>query len=184
GKDVGAWLTTIARNLVFDHTKSSRYKLDTPVAEIGDGDSEDRGVEQTVIERESAAELRRQVAQLPPEQRQSIYHRFFEDLSVNDTAAAMGRNVGAVKALQHRGITNLRAAMTAGTEPVPPPRDTVAQLVSTRDAVAQVHQLVIGDDQQVAQRDRARQLAHWHSDDRTTACELDGDSRALTEGVA
>ena len=30
GRDPGAWLTTIARNLVFDHTKSSRYKLDTP----------------------------------------------------------------------------------------------------------------------------------------------------------
>ncbi|MGH3963028.1 MAG: RNA polymerase sigma factor [Pseudonocardiaceae bacterium] len=184
GKDVGTWFTTIARNLVFDHAKSSRSKLDSPVAEVGDGHCEDRGPEQTVIERETAAELRRQVAQLPPDQRRSIYHRFFEDLSVSETAAVMGRNVGAVKALQHRGITKLRAAMTADPAPVPLPRDTVDQLVSAGDAVAQVHQLVAGDDHQVGECDRAQRLARWHTDDQTTARELDAAPRALTVGVA
>src|ERR1700712_92083 len=27
GRDVGAWLVTIARNIIFDHVKSSRYRL-------------------------------------------------------------------------------------------------------------------------------------------------------------
>ncbi|MGH8572330.1 MAG: RNA polymerase sigma factor [Gammaproteobacteria bacterium] len=184
GKDVGTWFTTIARNLVFDHTKSSRYKLDTPVAEVRDSNTRDRGPEQTVVDRDTAAALRRHVAQLPPDQRRSIYHRFFEDLSVSETAAVMGRNVGAVKALQHRGITKLRAAMAADPAPVPPPRDTVDRLVSARDAVGQVHQLVAGDDHQAAEHDRARQLARWHTDDQTTARELDAAPRALTEGVA
>ena len=27
GRDIGAWFVTIARNLIFDHVKSSRYRL-------------------------------------------------------------------------------------------------------------------------------------------------------------
>src|ERR687893_893761 len=34
GHDVGAWFTTIARNLIADHVKSSRHRLDTPTAEV------------------------------------------------------------------------------------------------------------------------------------------------------
>ncbi|PZS34683.1 MAG: hypothetical protein DLM61_03185 [Pseudonocardiales bacterium] len=184
GKDPGAWLTTIARNLVFDDSKSSRYKLDTPVAEISDADSGDRGPEQTVIDRETAAEVRRHVAQLSTDQRQSIYHRFFEDRSVAETATAMGRSEGAVKALQHRGITALRAAMTADTAPVPPQRgETVDHLASARGAVDEVHQLVTGDDHQDGEPDRAQQLARFHADDQ--AAEQRGHDRdALAAGGA
>ena len=35
GKDFGAWLTTIARNLVADHFKSSRARLETPAQRWG-----------------------------------------------------------------------------------------------------------------------------------------------------
>src|SRR5947209_9039991 len=47
GRDLGAWLTTIARNLVVDHTRSSRYQRDTLTAQIADRVSPDRGPEPT-----------------------------------------------------------------------------------------------------------------------------------------
>jgi len=34
GPDVGAWFVTIPRNLVLDHVKSSRYRLETTTADI------------------------------------------------------------------------------------------------------------------------------------------------------
>ena len=38
GKDIGAWFTTIARNLVTDHVKSSRFKLEVSTADMLDAD--------------------------------------------------------------------------------------------------------------------------------------------------
>ena len=34
GRDIGAWFVTIARNLIFDHVKSSRYRLEQTTSEI------------------------------------------------------------------------------------------------------------------------------------------------------
>ena len=34
GRDIGAWFVTIARNLIFDHVKSSRYRLESTTSDI------------------------------------------------------------------------------------------------------------------------------------------------------
>lgn len=52
-------------------------------------------------------ELLRCVRQLNPDQRECIRLRFLQGLSVTETAVAMQRNEGAVKALQHRAIRRL-----------------------------------------------------------------------------
>lgn len=123
GRDVGAWLTAIARNLVADHYKSSRHKLDTSVADVAQlagADAREVGPQRAVLDRETAAELRAHVAALSADQRECLRLRYFQDLSVAETAAAMGRNPGAVKALTHRGITRLRQRLADdSTPPVP-----------------------------------------------------------------
>ncbi len=43
GKDFGAWLVTIARNLVLDHFKSSRYRLEVCTPDLLDSDRLGRG---------------------------------------------------------------------------------------------------------------------------------------------
>jgi RNA polymerase sigma-70 factor (ECF subfamily) len=48
---------------------------------------------------------------LTEEQRNVIVLRFQEDFSLKETAEIIGKNVNAVKALQNRGINNLRQAM-------------------------------------------------------------------------
>ena len=187
GRDPGAWFTTIARNLVFDHSKSSRSKLDTPTAQIDDRDSHDRGPEQTVIDRDTAARLRRHVEQLSADQRESIRHRFFEERSVAETAAAMGRSEGAVKALQHRAITQLRASLTQDTgPPAASPTGPADPLARARHAVTDAQHRRAVQDRQAVATDRAQQLARWHSDDQATALAKQRvhDQDALTAGPA
>jgi RNA polymerase sigma-70 factor (ECF subfamily) len=48
---------------------------------------------------------------LTEEQKNVIVLRFQEDFSLQETADIIGKNVNAVKALQNRGMINLRQAM-------------------------------------------------------------------------
>jgi RNA polymerase sigma-70 factor (ECF subfamily) len=163
GRDAGAWFTTIARNLVLDHVKSHRYQREQTTAEISDARADQDTPEQAVIKRDTAADVRRRVAELPTDQQECLRLRFFQDLSVAETAAVMGRNEGAVKALQHRGVLGLRASMTKDARPPAPPREVVPDpLDRARHAVAEVQQ---HRTDQAQQQNRARQLARWHTDD-------------------
>ncbi|MEU4802279.1 sigma-70 family RNA polymerase sigma factor [Actinosynnema sp. NPDC023587] len=107
GRDVGAWFVTIARNIVFDHVKSSRYRLEVTTAEPADNREVTSGPEQEVLTGAANAELLKCVAQLGEDQRECITLRFIQGLSVAETAAKMGRNEGAIKALQHRAVRRL-----------------------------------------------------------------------------
>jgi RNA polymerase sigma-70 factor (sigma-E family) len=52
--------------------------------------------------------LRRALDRLPARQRAAVVLRFYEDLSEQDTANAMGCSVGTVKSLSSRGLQTLR----------------------------------------------------------------------------
>ena len=107
GKDIGAWFTTIARNLVTDHVKSSRFKLEVSTADMLDADRGDDGIETQVIDRLRDAALLDAVRRLKPEQQECIVLRFLQGLSVAETSGVMGRSEGAVKQLQLRAVRAL-----------------------------------------------------------------------------
>jgi RNA polymerase sigma-70 factor (ECF subfamily) len=114
GRDVGAWLITIARNIIRDHIKSSRYKLEVTAADMRDADQVTEGPEDSVIADLTHAELLTCVKQLSPEQQECIALRFLQGLSVSETALAMERNDGAIKALQHRAVRRLAKLLPEG----------------------------------------------------------------------
>ena len=114
GRDVGAWLITIARNIVLDHVKSSRYRLEVPTADMRDADRATDGPEESVLQRLTNADLLTGMAQLSVDQRECLALRFLQGLSVAETAAAMGRKDGAVKALQHRAVRRLATLLPEG----------------------------------------------------------------------
>lgn len=58
-------------------------------------------------------ELLRAVRTLPAGQRAVLVLRFFDDLSVADTAAALGCTTGTVKLQTARALDRLRSALTA-----------------------------------------------------------------------
>jgi RNA polymerase sigma-70 factor (ECF subfamily) len=62
-------------------------------------------------------ELVAALATLTPEQREVLALRFVADLALGDVAALTGRTVGAVKALQHRALEQLRAAVSPAARP-------------------------------------------------------------------
>ena len=107
GKDFGAWLTTIARNLVADHYKSSRSRLEIVTETIPEGRTSAAGPEHDVMAQISHEMLFESVNALPPEQRDCILMRFIQGLSIAQTAAALDRSEGAVKQLQLRAIRSL-----------------------------------------------------------------------------
>ncbi|HEX4723258.1 MAG TPA: sigma-70 family RNA polymerase sigma factor [Pseudonocardiaceae bacterium] len=113
GRDVGAWFVTIARNLVLDHVKSSRFKLEIATADPGDGNSVESGPESQVMTQLTHVELLRCVRLLGDDQRECIVLRFLQGLSVSETANVMGRNEGAIKALQHRAVRRLAQLLPA-----------------------------------------------------------------------
>jgi RNA polymerase sigma-70 factor (ECF subfamily) len=107
GRDVGAWFVTIARNLVLDHVKSSRFRLEVSTAEIDDPRRVESGPEQQVLSKVTSSALLDCVRKLGADQRECIVLRFLQGLSVAETAVIMSRNEGAVKALQHRAVRRL-----------------------------------------------------------------------------
>jgi RNA polymerase sigma-70 factor (ECF subfamily) len=114
GRDVGAWLVTIARNIVLDHVKSSRVRLEVPTADMRDADRATDGPEEAVLQRLTNAALFAAIAQLSADQRECLVLRFLQGLSVAETAAAMGKKDGAVKALQHRAVRRLATLVPEG----------------------------------------------------------------------
>ncbi|WP_344769787.1 sigma-70 family RNA polymerase sigma factor [Aeromicrobium panaciterrae] len=107
GKDFGAWLTTIARNLVADHFKSSRARLEIVSETIPEGKTVVASPEQEVLSLISNEMLFEAVNALPNEQRDCVLMRFIQGLSIAQTAAALGRSEGAVKQLQLRAVRSL-----------------------------------------------------------------------------
>jgi RNA polymerase sigma-70 factor (ECF subfamily) len=118
GRDLGAWLVTIARNLVADHFKSGRYRLEVTTGDVLDADREDRGPEgspeSAVVDHITNVALLTAVKRLNPEQQECIVLRFLQGFSVAETAQTMGKNEGAIKALQYRAVRALARLLPEG----------------------------------------------------------------------
>lgn len=113
GRDFGAFLTTIAKNQIIDYFKSGAYRLEPrpagtdSYAERVDTDP-CANPEIHAVNGADSAILAGAIGRLNPEQRQCIELRFLQGLSVAEAAAVLGKNEGAVKALQYRAKAALR----------------------------------------------------------------------------
>jgi RNA polymerase sigma-70 factor (ECF subfamily) len=110
GKVFGAWVVTIARNLLLDHVRSARHRWDRTVAAVPERYAEENTAGEAIQRLTTkfyAQQLVPCLRRLPKDQRDCIGLRFYAGLSVSETAAALDRNEGAVKALQHRAIRRL-----------------------------------------------------------------------------
>jgi RNA polymerase sigma-70 factor (ECF subfamily) len=121
GRDLGAWLVTIARNLVADHFKSGKYRLEVTTGEVLDADQAERGPEGSpelaVVDHITNVALLTAVKKLNAEQQECIVLRFLHGFSVAETAQAMGKNEGAIKALQYRAVRALHRLLPDGIAP-------------------------------------------------------------------
>ncbi|WP_377325059.1 sigma-70 family RNA polymerase sigma factor [Pimelobacter simplex] len=114
GKDFGAWLMTIARNLATDHFKAGRTRLEMTTEDMGQHDDATEGPENAVLATLTNEILLESLTKLPNEQRDCLIMRFLQGMSIAETAAALGRSDGAIKQLQLRGVRNLAKLMPEG----------------------------------------------------------------------
>lgn len=102
-----AWLFRIASNCITDHHRArarAKGHLEKNTAQLTAGDSWDDHVERL----SQRHDLRAALSQLSESQREVLYYRFVADLTSAQTAAAMGKQESAIKALQHRALSSLR----------------------------------------------------------------------------
>jgi RNA polymerase sigma-70 factor (ECF subfamily) len=114
GKDFGAWLTTIARNLTADHFKSGRNRLEVTTDEVTQHDSATEGLENDVITKLTNEVLLKALHQLSTEQQDCLVLRFLQGQSIAATAQVLNRSEGAIKQLQLRATRNLAKLLPEG----------------------------------------------------------------------
>ncbi|MEU0156436.1 RNA polymerase sigma factor [Micromonospora fulviviridis] len=112
GGDFAGWITTIARNLTINHLQSHQRR-ERPVAEVHEPVSTGvvAGPEAAAVERLTREALIAGIAKLSPVQRQCITLRYLRELSIEETAQALGRTPAAVKSLQHKALKALRGLL-------------------------------------------------------------------------
>jgi RNA polymerase sigma-70 factor (ECF subfamily) len=136
------WLASIAVNLA----RNRRRRLDDrrppnqlePMLDDGfDLVAEGRArPDATSDRRETQRELAAALLHLAPGVRAAIVLRHVDGLSIAETAAALGRPEGTIKAQVHRGLRELRLVLAAEAAP-PPPRTTTqsARLVPAMETL-------------------------------------------------
>lgn len=97
-----AWLYQVANSRIIDRWRADKRHA---TQALQDYDAVVSSCELSVQHVES---VRSELASLPPLQRRVLELRFVQDLTVSETAEAIGRSIGAVKALQHRAQATLR----------------------------------------------------------------------------
>lgn len=107
GRDFGAWLTTIARNLVADHYKSSRVRMEMVTDDLPEESRTVPDTAETALAGLTNEVLWRALSALRSEQQECLVMRFLQGLSIAETALALRRSEGAVKQLQLRAVRNL-----------------------------------------------------------------------------
>jgi len=100
------WLYRVTRNVCneFNRARRSEALVDEPPDTSSMPDRQ-------VASHDSARRVRQLVENLPDRQREVVMLRIFEDLSVRETASAMGCREGTVKALLHKATNSLRITM-------------------------------------------------------------------------
>jgi RNA polymerase sigma-70 factor (ECF subfamily) len=114
GKDFGAWLMTIARNLTTDHFKAGRTRREYATEDMSPHDGATEGPESAVLASLTNEALLSALKELPHEQQECLIMRFLQGLSIAETAQVLGRSDGAVKQLQLRGVRNLAKLLPEG----------------------------------------------------------------------
>ena len=112
---IGAWITRIARNTITDFVRRSKER---DLGELPEVLVDPRQVDPavTAVQISEIEQLRLAVAKLPEGQREVIILRFVSDLSVDETARALGKREQNIRTMVFRAIQKLRLLMAAPKE--------------------------------------------------------------------
>lgn len=111
-----SWLFTIAHRRLLDHRRGSARRpqassLDKNTAGSLSPVEPGAGPESSTLERLATERVTWLCRQLSADQRDVLLLRLVLGATVEEVAASVGRSTGAVKALQRRGLANLRSLL-------------------------------------------------------------------------
>lgn len=106
-----AWLLRIAHNRIVDHWRRAHTRTGVPLEEAPPLPSEQADPQASIALFSDTQDLQAALVRLTELQRQVLALRFGAGLSVTETAKAMRRREGAVKALQHSAVAALQRIM-------------------------------------------------------------------------
>lgn len=104
-----AYLYRVAHNWITDHFRGTHPVPFDDQIEANTARNED--LAQVVHEKLEQIRVREALSSLTPEQRQVITLKYLEGWKNQEIANAMKKPVGAIKALQHRGLAALKRAL-------------------------------------------------------------------------
>lgn len=112
-----AWLTRIAHNLVIDKYRQNRnsnvISNDASDADLfNDASLSDITVEMKMITEQSLTDVGRLLKELPDNQKEVLYMRFYQDLSFKEIADATGVSINTALGRMRYGLINLRKMMS------------------------------------------------------------------------
>jgi RNA polymerase sigma-70 factor (ECF subfamily) len=111
--DLRRWVFSIAHNRVVDAQRRRGRGRSTPHPAPGEAEDARLPVAAAPADPIDPA-LVEALARLTDDQREILVLRFVADLPIEAVAKVTGRKPGAVKALQHRALDNLRKAISPG----------------------------------------------------------------------
>ena len=109
GWPFSAWLYRIAFARTMDMLRQARRRPSVPLDESSSGALEPP--DDAILSRIAYHEIKGEMRVLTNDQRLVLRLRFDEDRSLAEIAESLGRSIGSVKALQHRGLTRLAEAL-------------------------------------------------------------------------
>ncbi len=104
-----AWLYQAAHNIVIDEYRRRQHRQHLQLDEAIIDNRADPAEE--AHKKMAAERVRTALKLLTPEQQQVIALKFFEGFTNQEIAEITGRSIGAVKALQHRGLSTLQQSL-------------------------------------------------------------------------
>jgi len=113
-REFGAWVFTIAQHRLLDDARHAKRHPSVPASDevLEENLPTLDGAEHDALRSLSAEAVRGLVAGISPDQRSVLLLRVVGDLSLEEVARVTGKTLGAVKALQHRGLAAVKREMS------------------------------------------------------------------------
>jgi RNA polymerase sigma-70 factor (ECF subfamily) len=113
GEFIG-WLLKIAHAKVMDRFRSQYRHPELQTSDVPSTDLKDPL--DAIDQRLRLDEISDALAQLTEDQRNVVLNRMVLGLDLEETSKLMGKNVGSIKALQHRALAHLAKILTPGAD--------------------------------------------------------------------
>ncbi|MBU4176028.1 MAG: sigma-70 family RNA polymerase sigma factor [Actinobacteria bacterium] len=109
GLSVRAWFYRIAHNLVVDHYRTLKKELE--LSDLPEVVDTGRDIDLEMVRRETVSDVYEEIRKMPTAQAEVLILRFMEDMSVTETAMILEKKEATVRALQFKGVNNLKKRM-------------------------------------------------------------------------